>query len=116
MQNQSHLASQRCSWENSEAYTNCISPRINTAPAPAAAKAVARERAIEVEIRALTRSPSQAPTKSIATASTHSHSGVPVKSTPPSKTSFNRKETVFATTRTGCSVATNRSEEHTSEL
>src|SRR5699024_9224571 len=103
MENQYHLASQHCSWENSEAYASCISPRINTAPAPAAAKAVARERAIEVEIRALTRSPSQEPTKSIATASPLSHSGVPVKSTPPSKTSLNKKETVFATTRTGWS-------------
>src|SRR5690625_7450171 len=104
MENQSHLASQRCSWENSEAYTNCISPRINTAPAPAAAKAVARERAKEVEIRAPTRSPSQAPTKSLATASTHSHSRVLVKSIQPRKTSITRKETVLATTSKACRV------------
>src|SRR5699024_2755931 len=92
---------------DAEPYTSCASPRMSTAPAPAAAKAVASERAIGVEIRALTRSPSQAPTNNIAMARAHSHSGVPVKSTPPRSTSLSRKETVLATTSTGCNVATN---------
>src|SRR5699024_1936326 len=93
--------------QDAGAYTNCVMPRTKTAIAPAAARNVASCRAIGVETLALTLSPSQAPTNSIAMATIHSHSGAPPKSTPPSRTSLSTKDTVFATTRTGWSVATN---------